>query len=53
MIAKLPVVVQNIMQLTGERMQVITPKLEQIQQDMVQRLRATEQASGQASKPAN
>ncbi|HKC15875.1 MAG TPA: DUF2059 domain-containing protein [Steroidobacteraceae bacterium] len=49
MIAKLPLVVQNIMQLTGERMQVITPKLEQIQQDMVQRLRAT----GQASKPGN
>ena len=53
MIAKLPLVVQNIMQLTSERMQVITPKLQQIQQDMVQRLRATEQASGQASKPAN
>jgi len=48
-IAKLPIVVQNIMQMTTERMQVLSPKLEQIQQDVVRRLRATEQAS----KPAN
>ena len=53
MIAKLPIVAQNIMQLTTERMQVIVPKLQQIQQDMVRRLQAIGQPPGQASKPAN
>jgi hypothetical protein len=41
-IAKLPLVIQNIMQITNERMTLIMPKIQQLQQDLRARLEATQ-----------
>jgi hypothetical protein len=43
-LAKMPIVLQNTMQITMQRMAVLTPKLQKIQQDALAKLKASMQA---------